>query len=427
LSGSRVCMSASNNYSRWFRSTVTAVVASDPIDVGASANSSAAYQYCVPFQKDLLLFSGKYQALVPGNAVAITPNNATVVITSTYESDMTCSPIPLGRTLMYSAPRSQDFFGMLEMAPSQYTDSQYTSQDATAHLPKYLPGRCRFAVASSVANIAVFGSTTDYRTLVVHEYLWTGVDKVQQAWHRWTFPFDIADVFFSGSDINIIFANGTGTLMACTIDPRIGTLTAQAERRPFLDCYQLATAAAHSVPINTTLSTFDSTAYQKLRLADTAPELAGEEVGVLQRFSDHLVTVPSFEAGGVTIGYPYKSSVSPTPPMVKDANGVVISSNKLTILRFMVGTANSYEYEAIVTDASVEDNMDEEIDMATLYWGSSELDLGHPRINSESTAILPCRTNAATTTLVLSTEGLGEMNIIALEYVGRYNQKLRRR
>lgn len=427
LAGNMVCMSASANPYRWFRSTVTNLIASDPIEVGAAGNSSAAYQYAVQFQKDLLLFSEKYQALVPGGNV-LTPSNATVIITSTYEADMTAAPVTLGRTLVYPAPRSNDFFGMLEMVPSQYTDSQYLSEDVTAHLPKYLPGRCRFGLSSSVANIAVFASTNDYRTLIVHEYLWNGNDKVQQAWHKWTFPYDIADAFFAGSEINLLFSNG-GQMLICTLDPRIGTLTAAGERRPYLDCYADGIVQAGNVlPLPPALTTFDTNAYTVLKVSDSAVDLMGEEVGVVTRLNPTtLITVPSFGVGAVTVGIPYRSSVSPTTPLIKDANGVVISSNKLTILRYMIGMSNSAEFEAIVSDASSEDADTGDQDMSTLYWGSNELDLGAARVSTESISILSCRTAASTTTLVMFTDGLGEMNLISLEYVCRYNQKLKRR
>lgn len=425
LSGSLVCMSASGLPQRWFRSTVTSVLASDCIEVGASANSSAAYQYCVPFQKDLLLFAGKYQALVPGGNTPVTPQTASVIVTSTYEADVSCSPIPTGRTLMFPQPRSQDFYGVMEMVPSQYTDSQYLSSDVTSHLPKYLPGRCRFAVSSSVANMALFASDRDLRTLVVHEYLWDADNKVQQSWHKWTFPFDIADAFFSGSDIFLLFVqNGFVTVGA--IDPRIGTLTAQADRRPYLDLYMDATVAGNSVAIPIAIKDLDATAYQRVKLSDKDAMLLGEEVGIDARSAATVTTVPSFPAGAVTIGMPYRSSFSPTPPLVKDSNGVVISSNKLSILRYMIGTTNSAEYSAIVADASTDAGDDTQV-MPALYWGSSELELGAPRVNGDSVATLPCRTNAATTTLLLYTEGLGEMNILSLEYVARYNQKLKRR
>lgn len=433
LNGSRVNMSASNKPGRFYRSTIETILVSDPIEVGASANSSAAYKYCLPFNKDLLLFSEKYQALVPGGGTILGPANATVVVTSTYEADMTSGPLPLGRTVMYPAPRSKDFFGMMEMLPSPYTDSQYVSSDVTGHLPKYLNGRCRFSVSSSISGIAVFASTTDLRTLVVHEYTWDGDEKAQQAWHKWNFPYDIADAFFAGSEINLLMVNN-GRLLVTTIDPRIGTLTAQGERRPFLDVYVPATVVktdnevttGGTVAIPAFYQAFDPLWYTKAKLSDKAMELLGEEVGVDSRAVGQLITVPSFGAGDVTMGIPYRSSISPSMPSVKDSNGVVISANKLTILRFMIGTSNSYEYEALVRDSG-DDNGDTGEEMATLYWGSADLDLGDPRISTESTAILPCRTQAATTTVVLSTESLGELNIISLEYVCRYNQKLKRR
>lgn len=425
LAGNRVCLSASNKPGRFFRTTVNTVVASDPIEVGASANSSAAYEYCEPFQKDLLLFSRKYQALIPGGNAALSPNNASVVITSTYEADMTTRPVPIGRTLMYAAPRSRDFYGVMEMVPSQYADSQYLSEDVTAHLPKYLAGRCRFGVSSSVANIACFASTLDYRVLYVHEYLWSGTDKVQQAWHRWTFPYDIADAFFSGADINLLFTNGESVAVA-TLDPRIGTLTSQADRRPFMDMYTACEVVDNICNIPQALLDFDPTITSRLSMSDTSLSLMGERVGVERREAKRLETMPSFPSGRVTVGITYRSSFSPTTPMIKDQNGVVISSNKLTLLRYMIGTANSYEYTAIVRDAVITNNSDEE-QMPVLYWGTAELELGQARVNSESTAIVPCRTNANTTTLILSTDGLGEMNIISIEYVCRYSQKLRRR
>lgn len=433
LSGSYVNMSASGKPYRFFRSTIESLLAADPIEVAASANSSAAYQYCVPFNKDLLLFSEKYQALVPGGGTLVTPSNATVVVTSTYEADMASSPLTLGRTCMYPAPRSTDYYGMMEMLPSEYTDSQYVSSDVTAHLPKYLAGRCRFSVASSVAGIAAFASTTDLKTLVVHEYTWDSNTKVQQAWHRWTFPYPIADAFFSGNAINLVFVQNN-RVMVCEIDPRVGTLTEGGDRRPFLDCYFTATVTDAAVNANTGASVavpafyqdFDPLWYTTARLSDQATALMGEEVGVETRTTTALVTVPSFSSGSVTMGQSYRSSISPSMPTVKDSNGVVISSNKLTILRFMIGTENSYEYEALVQDSS-DDQGDDQEDMSTLYWGSADLELGSPHISMESTAILPCRTNASTTTVVLYTDSLGELNIVSLEYVARYNQKLKRR
>lgn len=422
LAGSMVNLSASNKPRRFYRSTVTSILDSDCISIGASAASSAAYQYAVPFQKDLLLFSSKYQAVVPGGNLAITPRTASVVVTSTYNADMTSRPTPIGRTLMYAAPRSADFFGIMEMMPSQITEAQYTSSDSTSHLPKYLAGRCRFSVSSSVANMVLFAPTTDRNSLIVHEYTWASDQKIQQSWHKWSFKYPIASAYFSGQLVHVLFVKN-GMLVACTIDPRSGANTASGDRRPYLDMSTFADVVNNVVQVPTWLQTFDPTAYAALALSVATGPMAGEPVGFAAAGTT-LTTVRSYANPRVAIGFPFTSTFSPTPPMMKDGNGVKISSNKLTVLRFMVGTNNSAQYDVAVTDAATgaADNSIE----GTLYFSSAELALGIGRTGADSVAIVPCRTAADSTNLVVSTSGVGELNLVSLEYVARYHEQIHR-
>lgn len=426
LSGSLVNLSASRKLHRWFRSTVVDVLDSDPIEVGASANSSAAYVYAVPFQKDLLLFSEKYQALIPSGAAALTPRNASVVVTSTHEGDVSCPPLGLGRTLMFPKPRNRDFFGMMEMVPSTNTDSQYVSDDATPHLPSYLKGRCRFAVASSVANIVLLGSTTDARVVYVHEYIWSEGTKAQQAWHRWEFPFDVADAYFVGEKVYLLFAQN-GRLVAGTLDPRGQGKTVSGATRPFLDLYSEITVADNFAPIPSWLRALDPDAAEYVKVAQAFGGTAGEEVETTPALtgSHQIPTGESFPSGPATLGVPYTSLLVPTPPMRKDQNGVVISSNKMTVLRFMIGTSKSSEYEVTISDSASED-YEEAQEIGALFWNSAELQLGEARNNGEAVAVVPARTNAATTKLTVSTGKLGELNVISLEYTARWHAKLRR-
>lgn len=424
LSGPMVSLSGSNRPRRFYRSTVADLRDDDCIHVGASANSSAAYEYCIPFQKDLLLFSSQYQALIPSGNQAITPRTATVVLTSTYDADTEAEPIPLGRTVMYPAPISEDFYGIMEMLPSNYTDSQYTSVNVTQHIPKYMGGRCRFGVSSSVVDMAMFGTTGDPRTLIIHEYSWDADEKVQQAWHRWTFEYDVAAAYFAGSSVVVLFVN-QGHLIGCTLDPRAGSTMVNTDRRPFMDLYSFQDVTDHVVNLPAWLTTFDPAITDKLRLSQAQGDLSGEPVGFTVESPTELHTVLSYGDGRVALGVPFKSSVSPTPPLVKDANDVVVSSNKLTILRYLITTTGSAEYKVLVRDTH--NTTPEAIEAGTLFWSSAELELGHARVGDDAVAVVPLRTRASSTTLSIYTEDLGELNIIGLEYICRYNQKLGRR
>lgn len=425
LAGPQVCLSSTDSARRFYRVTITSILDSDTIGVGSAMNNSAAYRHALPFQKDLLLFSESYQALVPTGNSALTPRTAAVLPTSGHEVDTTSSPLLLGRTVMYASPRSESFFGMMEMAPSPYTDSQYVSQDATPHLPKYMGGRCRFSVASSIAGMALFAPSGDPYSLLVYEYMWDGDNKVQQSWHTWTFPYVIASAHFAFDRVVLAHA-ANGTIVFSTIDPKAGALTFDAGRKPFMDLWTSATVVANSVDLNATLLTFDPTYVDKVRLTNLTGDLAGELIGSTKADANTLTTVRSFDAGDVAAGIPYTSMFSPTPPQIKDFNDVVISTNKATLLRYLLGTKNSSQFHVVVSDVNT-DGDTEGVDTGTLTWSSQELELGRALFSTDAVSIIPCRTNSASTALEVSTDAFGELNITSLEYVMRYHQKIKRR
>ena len=424
LSGPMVSMSASNAPRRFFRTTVSSVIPSDPIEVGAGMNSAAAYEWAVPFQKDLILFSRAYQAVVPSGNSAVTPTTATVVPTSAHEVDTTCSPIPLGRTLMYCTPKSEDFFGAMEMIPSNYTDSQYVSQDSTPHLPKYMGGRCRFAVASGVASLALFAPSGDTQSLVVHEYHWDADTKVQQAWHQWTFEYPVASAYFASDMVMLLFVQN-GQAVIGTVDPRAGALNSASERRPFLDLSVSASIVDHVVTLPAWMAAFDPALPGKVVLEMLTGALAGEYVGAtLNEEGTALTTVLSHPSGTVGIGVPYYSGFVPTPPTVTDYKEQVVHSGKATLLRYLLGTRNSSAFKVEVSDAySTADSLT----VPTLTFSSAELELGRGLYSNSSMSIVPCRTELRSTSMEVFTEGTGELNVTSLEYVAKFNPKIKRR
>lgn len=426
LSGPWVSMSASNKPRRFFRTTVADLLDADPIHIGSSAASSAAYEYAVPFNKDLVLFSAGYQALVPAGNQGITPRTAHLVVTSSYATDTTTSPVAIGRTLMFPIPRSSQYFGLMEMLPSPYTDSQYVSTEATEHLPQYLKGRCRFAVSSSVSNIVLFGQTRDYKSVIVHEYSWDGEDKILRAWHRWNFPTDVACTYFSNELINIVTVTN-GEIYVGTVDVRAGAIMDSLDVRPFMDW-------VFKLPVDPETKKFTVPAERRalftseeLRTAIVSGGLGGEEIGNTYNASTGVGELhKSFSGDEVWVGIGFESEVSPTPPVVLDREEIPIASNKLTLLRFFVLTNNTSKFQVYVQDKAVQSSQ-HEFPAPPIRWTSPELSLGKAPVSGEAGVVVPCRTRANTTEARFVSEGLGEMNITALEYVCRYNQRIRRR
>src|SRR5690554_1553429 len=423
LSGSQVFLSSSKNPRRFMRSTVTSLLAEDPIGIGASANSSAPYEYAIPFQKDLLLFSDKYQALIPSNGQAVTPANATVVITSTLSMDMNTAPIPIGRTLLFAAPRSQDFFGVTGMVASQYSDAQYVFHAATDHLPKYMGGHCRFGAASSVSSMVVFGPSGDPNSLIVHEYAWSGEEKVQQSWHTWRFPYPIASAYFSEDSVRLLFVR-EGRCILAQVSPKQGVLTKEGAERPLLDLYFPATVEDNHMFFPGELTNFDEDMHSRVKLSLATGPASGSWAGIEETIPGVIRTVRSVKDAEVYCGIPYRSVFSPSPVMVMDHNGVKIDSQKVTVLRYGISTQNSTKYQVTVSDKQT--TAPYTIDQGTLFYSSVELELGSALRNDESRAVVPARTNADSTTLLMESEGTGDMCVVGIDYVFRTRQKIRR-
>lgn len=424
LSGPWVYLSATNKPRRFYRSTVTEILDTDPIGLGSSSATSAAFQYAVPFSKDLLLFSSGYQALIPSGNQALTPRNAQVVVTSDHAVDMTSGPVSLGRTVMYPMPRSQDFFGIMEMVPSSYTDSQYVSGDATEHLPKYLAGRCRFGVSSSVASMAVFGPSRDSRTLVVHEYSWDGDDKVQRAWHQWKFPTEVAHSYFSGDVFNILVVS-EGVVMCLKIDPRVGLVDSQESHRPRLDAYIKVPVVDHMVVLPDWYVDFVGGRMGELRA--TAPDgpRQGTEVGIDSNPDGTLTVNRAYTRDSLYVGFGYRSGFVPSPPLIRDRNDVPVTSGRQRLVYFHAEVDGTEEFSVRVSDQR-NTNPDYTWDISPVLWTSPELSLTQAPVSGNVGVLIPCRVNSLTSNVEIFTEGLGELNVLSLEYVIQTNQKIRR-
>ena len=95
----------------------------------------------------------------------------------------------------------------------------------------------------------------------------------------------------------------------------------------------------------------------------------------------------------------------------------------MTVLRFGITVDNSSAFKVEVFDSSMAAT---EIAQGVLTWQSTELDLGSAVVASQSRVVVPARTRADSTTLLIYTSGLGELNVVSIDYACRYHQKLRR-
>lgn len=423
LSGAGISMSASALYQRFYRSTVTSLLDTDRIDIASASAQDSVFRTALQFNRDLVVFGDSMQAVVPGGG-ALTPTNASVSLTSEFSSDSRIVPIVAGQTILYPNRRNDAYAGVLEFLPSPYTASQYTTQDATVHLPRYIPGRIMKMVLSSVTNIGFIQYSGERNALLVHEYLWTGEGKAQAAWHKWTFKQEVLSVH-SQSEVMYLFTRNpsSGEVQVQTIDPREGFVADGLYEVPYLDARILMNVQGGQFTVPAHLRGSDYMQDLALAYPETSG-LAGDNVGILSYDGDTGKVVRGVPDGNYYIGFRIPSSFTITPPMIKDANDNLVGSGHVRLLRLDAAARKSGVFYVEVKDTA------RGVDNDNLYSGlllnSRELapDLA-PRFELGN-VIIPCRTNSDTTEVTFSTQDTLEMNILDISYILKYSPRRRR-
>lgn len=422
LAGADVCMSAAGKPLRWYRSTVTELLLVDPINIYSGAATSTNFTHCVQFNKDLLLFSKSCQAVIPSGNAVISPTTAQIVITSSNSSTNLVAPVVAGRSLLYFAPRSEAFASVLELVPSNTTDSQYTTNDVSAHLPRYMPGVIRQATASTTSNSVALVATGDARSVFIQEYLWSEDKKVQAAWHQWTSPGDIACTWFVRDTVflGIVIDNG---MYIVSIEPQAGD-TINGLRRPFSDLYSAVTVTDRTFTVPAVLRTALTNGARLLVTYGTGA-LAGEWVGIenVNTVTWVATTVRNIPDGSYLAGLRYLSALSPSPPLLRDANGVVIGTGTVNLIRWELSMQNVGEFTALIQRNS------EVLENGTyngLLYSSEDLVPNTPLRAQIARVVVPVRATAQDTVSTFSTDTEHDLGILTCEYVLQFHQTRRR-
>ncbi len=188
LSDEYACLSAADDYKRFWPETVQTVVDSDPIFVSTGGTDINFLTSSMAFANTLLLFSPHGQFRLDtgasGLGAPLTPRTATITAMTKYDSVDLIDPIGVGRTVFFPINKG-DFTGLREFYLPDVTGSTPISAEVTASVPRYIPKNL-VAIAASVSEETIVLVSKDEPTrLYIYKFLFQDETKLQSAWSYW--------------------------------------------------------------------------------------------------------------------------------------------------------------------------------------------------------------------------------------------------
>ena len=209
LSNDKVVMSEAGEYFNLFRTTVTNLLDSDPIDIGVATTNVTNLESAVAFQENLILFSNRGQFVLKGGDL-LTPSTVAVNPITNYDQATGINPISLGSYIYFPFTRG-NFSGLREFAVSATGDT-YTAEEVTNHIPSYIPKNVIDVAGSSTEDVIAVLSSETKDTLYIYKYFWSGNQKILSAWSKFTLQgCEIRGIDFIDSTLYIAADRNFGT------------------------------------------------------------------------------------------------------------------------------------------------------------------------------------------------------------------------
>jgi hypothetical protein len=208
-----VILSKGGQFFDFWRDTATALLDTDPIDIAISHVKVSILKYAVPFNEALLLFADKTQFILRAGDI-LSPNSVSVSQITEFETANSVRPEAAGRFVFFSTERG-GFGGVREFYVMSGETQTHDANDVTSHVPRYIPGEITMMASSTNEDTLLCHTKSDPSVIYVYKYMWSGNQKAQSSWSRWTFQPDtkVLSMAFSRSTLWLVLARGDGVFL----------------------------------------------------------------------------------------------------------------------------------------------------------------------------------------------------------------------
>ena len=419
--GATMFFSRTGDYLNFFRQSVLAQDADDPVELFALGAEDDTIRYTTTYDRNLLIFGKKHQYVISGRQ-PLTPQNASIVVQSSHEDAVDAPPRNSGNFVFYSKFRNGKA-SMHQVQIGQLVDTP-ESYEVSKQLDTFLTGKPSQLVAVTSPNMVLLRTEGNRQGVYTYAYLDTaaGSERLFDAWARWTWAEQVGYL--------VGLSQHDGDILAYMLrrDTVSGKVFIAAERfvldtelsdRPYLD--SLRNYATDTFPRTAKGTTYDTAGLQGA-VDNTHPYfLFGSEGGAEAKVQDFL-TQNSVPQASMWRGWNYDAYVTPTNEYVKDRNGKAIVNGRLTYTSILVSIANSSAMKVSVTTRNGESVP---TDFTGRLVGRASNMVGRvPIVSTAVSAVIGREVRDFTYTL--SAKSWLPLTITAIEWKGQYFNNTRR-
>lgn len=212
LCDENIIFSEAGEYFNFYRTTVTQLTDSEPIDVSVNHTKVSILEHAIPFNKQLLIFSGQTQFVIDQNEL-LSPKTISVKMSTEFPCSTNCKPVPVGKNVYFVAEKG-DWAAVREYY-ADFNNLSNDSQDVTGHVPKYIPSGVFKIAASTNEDIMCLMTNKEPNVLYAYKYFWANNEKLQSAWSKWVFPVgnNIINAEFLQSELLLVVSRHDGVFL----------------------------------------------------------------------------------------------------------------------------------------------------------------------------------------------------------------------
>lgn len=428
LSGSNCVMSEAGEFFNFFRTTVTAMVDSDPIDVAASHTKAVNLYHATAFSEGLLLFSDQTQFLLEHDDV-FSGETTSIAPTTEFECSIKAVPIGAGKNIFFATSHGE-WGGIREYFVEE--DVNLTDAvDITSHVPHYIKGEIQKLVVSTNENSLLALTSQNRQRVTLYRYFWNGREKLLSSWSEWKFSGEVLSAAFLGSSLLLIMQYADGVYLE-TMNTEPGYVDTNTAYEISLDrkiAESSISTFVYDADMNQTTITFPYT-------LTTAPTVVSRNTTSASGVESDIYKVISYSGSKAIVegdlrsvvffaGIPFRFLYEFSPQILREdtSNGkVAVMEGRLQLRSFSLNYSKTGYFEAHITP--------EYRDTDVRIFGGRILGhganiLGRPAI-ATGTFRLPVLSNAETVKIQIISDSFLPCQITSAGWEGYFNLRSRR-